>query len=261
MLAGDAGEPGAADARFRHRLRQHGPEHPADRDHRLLLARSLPDASASRSARPTTSRTSTSGWRSSGSIAYTAAFVCEALRSGHQHGAGRSGGGGAGPRAELHPGARALIVLPQAFRSVVDPLANVLIALTKNTTVAAAIGVAEAALLMKEMIENEAQLVLDLGDLRVRIRRSDPSDRPDPRLGRQASGGEAMTSVLYDAPGPGAKRRNIVYTVVVPRAARRWRSGGSIGIMDDKGQLDWAKWKPFFTERRGLDDLPAARSR
>ena len=31
-----------------------------------------------------------------------------------------------------------------------------LIALTKNTTVAAAIGVAEAALLMKTMIENEA---------------------------------------------------------------------------------------------------------
>lgn len=53
-----------------------------------------------------------------------------------------------------------MIVLPQAFRSVVGPLANVLIALTKNTTVAAAIGVAEAALLMREMIENEAQLIL-----------------------------------------------------------------------------------------------------
>jgi glutamate transport system permease protein len=52
------------------------------------------------------------------------------------------------------------IVLPQAFRSVIGPLANVLIALTKNTTVAASIGVAEAALLMKEMIENEAQVVL-----------------------------------------------------------------------------------------------------
>jgi glutamate transport system permease protein len=35
----------------------------------------------------------------------------------------------------------------------------VLIALTKNTTVAAAIGVSEAALLMSEMIENEAQLI------------------------------------------------------------------------------------------------------
>jgi glutamate transport system permease protein len=36
----------------------------------------------------------------------------------------------------------------------------VLIALTKNTTIASAIGVAEAALLMKTMIENEAALIL-----------------------------------------------------------------------------------------------------
>ncbi|MEH0418055.1 amino acid ABC transporter permease [Streptomyces sp. B21-083] len=94
-----------------------------------------------------------------GLVAYTAAFVCEALRSGIN---------------TVPPGqaeaARALglsfsqvlglVVLPQAFRSVIGPLANVLIALTKNTTVAAAIGVAEAATLMKTMIENEAQLVL-----------------------------------------------------------------------------------------------------
>lgn len=54
-------------------------------------------------------------------------------------------------------------MLPQAFRSVVNPLSNVLIALTKNTTVASAIGVAEASYLMKEMIENEAQLLLISG--------------------------------------------------------------------------------------------------
>ncbi|WP_455402885.1 amino acid ABC transporter permease [Streptomyces bambusae] len=90
-----------------------------------------------------------------GFIAYTGTFVCEALRSGIN---------------TVPPGqaeaARALglsffqvltlIVLPQAFRAVIAPLANVLIALTKNTTVASAIGVAEASLLMKEMIENEA---------------------------------------------------------------------------------------------------------
>ncbi|MFC9849042.1 amino acid ABC transporter permease [Streptomyces sp. NPDC060223] len=93
-----------------------------------------------------------------GLVGYHAAFVCEALRSGIN---------------TVPPGqaeaARAiglsfsqvlrLIVLPQAFRSVIGPLANVLIALTKNTTVAAAIGVAEAAALMKEMIENEAQTI------------------------------------------------------------------------------------------------------
>ncbi|MET9438521.1 amino acid ABC transporter permease [Streptomyces sp. NPDC006551] len=94
-----------------------------------------------------------------GLIGYTAAFVCEALRSGintvpvGQVEAARAIG-------LNFPQVLRLIVLPQAFRSVVGPLANVLIALTKNTTVAAAIGVAEAALLMREMIENEAQLIL-----------------------------------------------------------------------------------------------------
>ncbi|MFF3325140.1 amino acid ABC transporter permease [Streptomyces sp. NPDC002889] len=94
-----------------------------------------------------------------GLTAYTAAFVCEALRSGintvplGQTEAGRAIG-------LNFTQVLSLIVLPQAFRSVVGPLANVLIALIKNTTVAAAIGVAEAATLMREMIENEAQLIL-----------------------------------------------------------------------------------------------------
>ncbi|WSQ12219.1 amino acid ABC transporter permease [Streptomyces sp. NBC_01231] len=91
-----------------------------------------------------------------GLVAYTASFVCEAIRSGintvpvGQAEAARAIG-------LSFSQVLSLIVLPQAFRSVIGPLANVLIALTKNTTVAAAIGVAEAALLMKEMIENEAQ--------------------------------------------------------------------------------------------------------
>ncbi|MEU9173100.1 amino acid ABC transporter permease [Streptomyces sp. NPDC048420] len=94
-----------------------------------------------------------------GFVVYTAAFVCEAIRSGintvplGQAEAARAIGLNFSQTLRL-------IVLPQAFRSVIGPLANVLIALTKNTTVAAAIGVAEAAYLMKEMIENEAQTLL-----------------------------------------------------------------------------------------------------
>jgi glutamate transport system permease protein len=53
-----------------------------------------------------------------------------------------------------------VVVLPQAFRAVIAPLASVLIALTKNTTVAASIGVAEAALLMNTMVENEQSSLL-----------------------------------------------------------------------------------------------------
>ncbi|MFE6767032.1 amino acid ABC transporter permease [Streptomyces sp. NPDC057689] len=95
-------------------------------------------------------------------VVYTASFVCEALRSGintvpvGQAEAARALG-------LSFTQVLRLIVLPQAFRAVVNPLSNVLIALTKNTTVASAIGVAEASYLMKEMIENEAQLLLISG--------------------------------------------------------------------------------------------------
>ncbi|NUK08122.1 amino acid ABC transporter permease [Streptomyces lunaelactis] len=53
-----------------------------------------------------------------------------------------------------------------------------------------------------------------------------------------------MTSVLYDAPGPRAKRRNIVYTVgfLALLALGIW---WVISVMSDKGQLDWSLWKPF----------------
>ncbi|MFF4757537.1 amino acid ABC transporter permease [Streptomyces sp. NPDC001292] len=55
-----------------------------------------------------------------------------------------------------------------------------------------------------------------------------------------------MTSVLYDAQGPRAKRRNVLYTVVfvLACAALVWWVFQSLS---DKGQLDWEKWKPFFS--------------
>ncbi|MFD8541040.1 amino acid ABC transporter permease [Streptomyces rubrogriseus] len=55
-----------------------------------------------------------------------------------------------------------------------------------------------------------------------------------------------MSSVLYDAQGPRAKRRNVLFTVVfvVAVAALLW---WVFSTLDDKGQLEWALWKPFFT--------------
>ncbi|MEU0832954.1 amino acid ABC transporter permease [Streptomyces sp. NPDC005969] len=55
-----------------------------------------------------------------------------------------------------------------------------------------------------------------------------------------------MTSVLYDAQGPRAKQRNILYTVlfVLCAAAAVWWVYDSLAA---KHQLDWIKWKPFFT--------------
>jgi glutamate transport system permease protein len=93
-----------------------------------------------------------------GFIAYTATFVCESLRAGintvpvGQAEAARALGLSFSEVLRI-------VVLPQAFRSVIAPLASVLIALTKNTTVASAIGVAEASLLMSEMIENESDSI------------------------------------------------------------------------------------------------------
>jgi len=93
-----------------------------------------------------------------GLAVYTAAFVCETVRAGvntvplGQAEAARSLGFNFGQNLRI-------ILLPQAFRAVILPLGSVLIALIKNTTIASAIGVAEAALLMKEMIENTAALV------------------------------------------------------------------------------------------------------
>jgi glutamate transport system permease protein len=53
-----------------------------------------------------------------------------------------------------------------------------------------------------------------------------------------------MTSVLYDAPGPRAKRRNVIFSVVffVLLALLLWWIWR---VMDDKGQLEWSLWKPF----------------
>jgi len=93
-----------------------------------------------------------------GLAVYTAAFVCESVRAGvntvpvGQAEAARSLG------LTFSQNMR-IILLPQAFRAVIAPLGSVLIALTKNTTIASAIGVAEAALLMKGMFENTAALL------------------------------------------------------------------------------------------------------
>lgn len=89
---------------------------------------------------------------------YHAAFVCEAIRSGintvplGQAEAARSIG-------LTFSQSLSIVILPQAFRGAIAPLGNVLIALTKNTTVAATIGVAEASYVMKVMIENRPDVI------------------------------------------------------------------------------------------------------
>ncbi len=97
-------------------------------------------------------------WGVLGLAVYHSAFVAEALRSGIN----------TVPKGQAEA-ARAIgldfrttltaIILPQAFRGAIAPLGNVLIALTKNTTVVATIGVAEASYLMRGMIEFRPDLI------------------------------------------------------------------------------------------------------
>ncbi|MFJ4283541.1 amino acid ABC transporter permease [Streptomyces massasporeus] len=55
-----------------------------------------------------------------------------------------------------------------------------------------------------------------------------------------------MSSVLYDAQGPRAKRRNVLLTVgfLAAFAAVLW---WLYSTLKDKGQLEWVLWEPFFT--------------
>jgi glutamate transport system permease protein len=97
-------------------------------------------------------------WGVLGLAIYHAAFVAEALRSGIN--TVPQGQAEAARAIGLTFGASLTnVVLPQAFRGAIAPLGNVLIALTKNTTVVATIGVAEASYLMKGMIEFRPDLI------------------------------------------------------------------------------------------------------
>ena len=102
---------------------------------------------------------------------YTSAFVCEALRAGvnavplGQAEAARAIGLPFG-------GVMKQVVLPQAFRAALPPLASVQIALIKNTSVAAVFGVAEAVSQMRSFTNDFASPAhRHLHRLRLGVRR------------------------------------------------------------------------------------------
>ena len=86
---------------------------------------------------------------------YTSAFVCEAFRSGvNAVELGQSEAARAVGLTFLQ--SMRLVVLPQAMRAVVPPLTSVQVALAKNTSVAAAFGMAEATATMRAFTNNYA---------------------------------------------------------------------------------------------------------
>jgi glutamate transport system permease protein len=92
---------------------------------------------------------------------YTAAFVCEVLRSGMltipagQAEAARALGMTFGQNLRL-------VIMPQAVRAVLPPMTSVMIALLKNTAIAEAFGVAEATGKMDDLIRDHADAVLPI---------------------------------------------------------------------------------------------------
>lgn len=96
-----------------------------------------------------------------GLTVYTSAFVCEAIRAGinavplGQAEAARAIGLPFG-------GVMRNVIMPQAIRATVPPLASVQIALLKNTTVAGAVGVVEAFNVMRSMTNDNATARIEI---------------------------------------------------------------------------------------------------
>ncbi|MEV4459127.1 amino acid ABC transporter permease [Microbispora sp. NPDC004025] len=96
-----------------------------------------------------------------GLSAYTAAFVCEVVRSGiNTVPLGQAEAARAIGLTFLQT--LRLVILPQAVRTVIAPLGTLLNALVKNTTVAAAIGVMEAALRMKNLFDAHGDAIIPI---------------------------------------------------------------------------------------------------
>ncbi len=85
-------------------------------------------------------------------IAYTSAFICEVVRSGVNT---VSPGQAEAARAVGMTFSQVLgiVVLPQAFRAIMPPLTSVMIAMLKNSTIAAGFSVTEAGAIRQNMSE------------------------------------------------------------------------------------------------------------
>jgi glutamate transport system permease protein len=92
---------------------------------------------------------------------YTAAFVCEAVRSGintvppGQAEAARAVGMSFSQTLRI-------VILPQAGRAVVAPLGSIFIALAKNATIVGTIGLPEASTAMKDLINANGNAVIPI---------------------------------------------------------------------------------------------------
>jgi glutamate transport system permease protein len=88
--------------------------------------------------------------------AYTGAFIAETIRSGI-NAVARGQGEAARSLGLTFPQSLRIIVMPQAFRTVVAPLGSIFIALIKNSALAAVISVSELGETAERLITDTAQ--------------------------------------------------------------------------------------------------------
>ena len=189
--------PVAADATRRHLVRQRLPQHPAAADPVHLPLRAAADLGFTYDVSDYFNFFFVCATIGLG--LYTAAFVCEAMRSGINS---IPLGQAEAARAIGMTFAQSMtsIILPQAFRAVIPPLTSTYIALAKNTSVALAIGVTEATFVMKKLNDNVASerwpifFGFAFGYVLIVAGHRRPS-----RLSLERSVRVAMSTVLFDA--------------------------------------------------------------
>ena len=178
---------------------------------------------------------------------YTSTFVAEAIRSGinavplGQAEAARAIGLTFG-------GTMTQVVLPQAFRATVPPMASVFIALLKNTSVAYAFGILEATARMKYFTNISGNdlpifLIFAAGYVVLVEIVSFGAHRLERRLER---GAMSQTSVLFDVAGPRTRARHRIYTVI-SLVVILGLAALLVLRMADRGQFAYDLWEPFLT--------------
>ncbi len=181
-----------------------------------------------------------------GLVLYTSAFVCEAVRSGINS---VSPGQAEAARAIGLTFTQSLgqVVLPQALRTVVPPLGSVIIAMFKNSAVVGAFGVG-GDLFSAGRPHQQRPGLRDAADLprgadRVPVHHAAGcrGARPD----REEGGDRAMTSVLYDAQGPRARRLTLIGTVIGVVVVLAVVAVVVLRLAD-RGQFDAELWAPLL---------------
>ena len=144
------------------------------------------------------------------------------------------------------------VILPQALRTMVQPLVNIFIGVALGSSMAAAVAVPELTYTAQQIGNQTAEsMLLFVISAAVYIVIALLGGRH--RFGAGASaGGAAMsrpiaTRVLFDEPGPRGRARIRVLTVViclVVAAGLVW----SYLSLSASGELAWPKWKPFVQQ-------------